>query len=214
MHMKALLYKEFRLVVHPMFYLVPLFSVLLLIPQWVFFIALMYFCFTSAPNLFTLSRTYKDVYFSATLPVRRKDIVKARVLTLVALEALQLLVAAVCVWIRLNFMKTPNWFMDPNVAFLGLSFVMFGVFNVVMLPMFYKTAYKVALPVILAMLAALLFAAAVELGIVYVPYTRVLDGMKTTPAHIIALLAGMGIFAGLNVIAYRASAARFEKIDL
>ena len=38
--------------------------------------------------------------------------------------------------------------------------------------------------------------------------------MQTTAAHIITLIAGIGIFVGLNYIAYRVSAARFEKIDL
>lgn len=212
--MKALLYKEWKLIINPLFLLVPLFSVLILIPQWVFFVALLYFCFMSAPNLFTLSKTYNEVYFSASQPVRRRDIVKARVLTLVGLEALQILVAAVCVAARLLWMRQPNFFIDPNLAFLGLNFVMFGLFNLVLLPMFYTTGYKIAMPVVLATAAAVVFAAAVELGVTFVPFVRVFDGMRTTWVHIAALLGGAALFAGMNWIAYRVSAARFEKIDL
>jgi len=214
--MKALLYKELKLVVNPLFYAVALLSALILIPQWLYFIALLYFCFMSAPNLFTLSKSYKEVYFSATMPVPRRDMVKARVLTVCALEVLQILVAAVCVALKLTVMPTPNYiFMDGNLAFLGLAFVMFGLFNLVMLPMFYKTAYKIGVPVILATAVALVFAAAVELGIVYdVWFTRIFDGMQTTGAHIATLLAGAAVFAGLNIAAYRLSAARFEKVDL
>ena len=211
--MKALLYKEFKLVVNPLFYAVALLSALILVPQWVYFVALLYFCFMSAPNLFTLSKNYKEVYFSATQPVRRSDIVKARVLSMVALELLQLLAAAVCVVLKLTLMPTPNYvFIDGNLAFLGLSFLMFGLFNVVMLPMFYKTAYKIGVPVIVATVVATLFAAAVELGIIYVPFVRVFDGMVTTPAHVITLLAGTAAFAVLNYAAYRISAKRFAKL--
>lgn len=213
--MQALLYKEFKLVVNPLFYGVALLSALILIPQWLYFIALLYFCFMAAPNLFTLSKTYKEVYFSVIQPVRRRDIVKARVLSIVALEVLQILVAAVRVALKLTVMTAPNYlFMDGNLAFLGLSFVMFGLFNLVLLPMFYKTAYRIAMPTIAATAAAVAFAAVIELGIIYVPFTRFLDGMQTTPAHVITLLAGIAAFVGLNIAAYRLSAARFEKIDL
>jgi len=214
--MKALLYKEFKLVVNPLFYCVALLSALILIPQWLYFIALLYFCFMSAPNLFTLSKSYNEVYFSAIQPVLRRDVVKARMVSLIVLELLQTLVAAVCVVLKLTVMTTPNYlFLDGNLAFLGLSLVMFGLFNVVMLPMFYKTAYKIGLPVIYATVVATAFAAAVELGVIYIPrVAAIFDGMQTTPAHIITLLAGIGVFAGLNLVAYRVSAARFETIDL
>ena len=213
--MKALLYKEFKLIINPVFYLVALFSALILIPQWVYFVALLYFCFMAAPNLFTLSKTYKEVYFSATQPVSRRDIVKARVVSLVVLELMQMLVAAVCVVLKLTIWTTPNYlFMDGNLAFLGLSLIMFGLFNLIMLPMFYKTAYKILGAVIFATVAAVAFAAGIELGIVYWPFTHFLDGMQTTAAHIGTLIVGILAFIGMNYAAYRISAARFEKIDL
>ena len=53
-----------------------------------------------------------------------------------------MLVAALCVVAKMLWMPQPNFFMDANLSFLGLSFVMFGLFNVVMLPMLYQTAYK------------------------------------------------------------------------
>ncbi len=214
--MKALLYKEFKLLVNPMFYTVALLSALILISQWVYFVALLYFCFISAPNLLSLSKTYKEVYFSATLPVPRRDIVKARVITLAALETLQILVAAVCVALKLTVLTTPNYlFLDGNLAFLGLSFIMFGLFNVVMLPLYYKTAYKILGAALFGTAAALGFAALVELGIVFVPFVQnTFDGMQTTAAHVVTLIAGIAGFAGLNAIAYRLSAKRFETLDL
>jgi len=213
--MKALLYKEFKLVINPLFYLVALLSALILIPQWLYFIAPLYFTFITAPNIFTLSKTYNEQYFSASQPVTRREIVRARVVSLAALEMLQTLVLTVCVIIKLTLWTTPNYiFMDGNLAFLGLTLIMFGIFNLVMLPMFYKTAYKIGVPVILATTAAAAFAAGIELGIIYWPFIRFIDGMRTTAAHGFTLIAGILIFLGLNALAYRISAKRFEKIDL
>ena len=214
--MKALLYKEFKLSVHPMFYPVILCSALLLIPQWVFFLALMYFCFISVPNLFTMGKNNKDIYFSATQPVRRSDIVKARIWSITILELLQLAFAAVCIAVRLQYFKTPNWFIDANFAFLGLCFVMYSIFNVVMLPMFYKTAYKVGWPSIIAMIAAIAFAAGVELCMVYQRSLHALPGRHSHNARAYnnADRRNPDVFAGLNYAAYRISAKRFAKIDL
>ena len=213
--MKALMNKEFKLVANPLFFLVPLLSALILIPQWVFFVALLYFCFMGAPNLFILAKNYKEVYFSATQPVSRREIVRARMYTLITLEVLQLLVAAICVAVRLIWWRQANFFLDANLAFLGLSFVMFGLFNVIMMPMFYKTAYKIAIPVIVATVAATLFAGAVEVGVILVPFlSAFFDGIRTTWQHIVTLLGGIAIFTVLNIAAYRMSAKRFEKLDL
>lgn len=214
--MKALLYKEFKLVLNPLFYLVSLLSALILIPQWLYFIAPLYFCFMSAPNIFTLAKSYNEVHFSATQPVRRRDIVKARLYSISVLELMQILVVAICVALKLTVLTTPNYlFMDGNLAFIGLVFIMFGLFNLVLLPMFYKTAYKIAMPAIWATVAVVAFGAAVELGVIYIPAVAdILDGMQTTGAHVAVLLAGIAAFIGLNVAAYRISAARFEKIDL
>ena len=112
------------------------------------------------------------------------------------------------------WMPQPNFFIDGNLAYLGLSLVMFGLFNAVLLPMFYQTADKIGVPVIAATIAATLFAAAIELGIVTCPSYACSTALVTTPAHVITLLAGIAVFAGLNVLAYRMSAKRFEKIDL
>ncbi|MBE0600886.1 MAG: ABC-2 transporter permease [Firmicutes bacterium] len=213
--MKALMNKEFKLVANPLFLLIPLLSALILIPQWVFFVALLYFCFMGAPNLFILAKTYKEVYFSATQPVSRRQIVRARVYTVIILELLQLLVAAVCVAARLLWWRQANFFLDANLAFLGLSFVMFGLFNLIMLPMFYKTAYKIAIPVIVATVSVTLFAGLVEAGVIMVPWiASIFDGIRTTWKHVATLLGGIAIFAALNVAAYRMSAKRFEKLDL
>ena len=212
--MRNLLYKEFHLVVNPLFYLVPLFGALLLIPEWVYFVAMMYFLFITVPNIFSIGKAQNDIGFSATLPVTRRDIVKARIVTIILLEILQILVAAVFAAINLAIYPAGNFLLDANVTYIGCVFIMYAIFNVVFFPMFFKTAYKIGVPVIAALTVAILFSIGVELLIVFVPAFKVLDGTKNVLAQLPVLAGGICVFVLLNIAALNISAKRFEKISL
>jgi len=215
--MTNLLYKEFKLVIHPLYHLIPLFGALLLIPNWVYFVALMYFLFIAIPNIFVNAKAQNDTGFSVLLPVRKGDVVKARVLSMATLEVIQVAVAAVFVAISLTYYRQGNFFIDANIAYLGCALVMYGVFNLVFFPLFYRTTHKVGGPLIIALVASFLFSTAVELAVVLVPLmTHVLDG-RTPDAllrQIPVLAGGLALFALLTWLAYRQSAKNFEKVDL
>jgi len=215
--MLNLLYKEFRLVIHPLYFLIALFGALVLIPNWVYFVALMYFLFIAIPNIFVNAKAQNDTGFSVLLPVRKSDVVKARVLSMAALEVLQVAVAAIFVAISLRIYNQGNFFIDANIAYLGCALVMYGLFNLIFFPMFYHTAHKVGIPFMVALIVTFLFATVIELLVVLVPaVTNVLDGR--TPAALIqqipVLAVGITLFAGLTWLSYRLSAKRFEKVDL
>lgn len=212
--MKNMLYKEFRLAIHPLFYLILLFGALLLIPQWVFYLAMMYFFFILVPNIFTMGKAQNDIEFSVMLPVRKRDVVKARIMSIVLLEVLQIAVAAIFGVIHMQIYSVKNFLMDPNFAFFGFTFMMYAVFNAVFFPMFYKTAYKIGIPTIVANIAALLFATAVEFGVLCIPALKELDGMWNVGAQIWVLIGGIVVFVLVNMAAYRISARLFERVDL
>jgi len=215
--MLNLLYKEFRLVIHPLYLLIALFGALVLIPTWVYFVALMYFLFIAIPNIFVNAKAQNDTGFSVLLPVRKSDVVKARVLSMAALEVLQVAVAAIFVTISLSLYEQGNFFIDANIAYLGCAMVMYGIFNLVFFPMFYRTAHKVGIPLMVALIVTFLFTTVIELLVVLVPQAaKVLDGR--TPAALIqqipVLAVGIVLFAALTWLAYRMSAKNFKKVDL
>ena len=213
--MKKLLYKEYKLAISPMFFLVPLLGVLILIPQWPYFVALMYCFFITIPNIFMTGKAQNDIGFSVMLPVRKRDVVKSKILAVIGIELLHILVAAVFAAINTALYKEGNFLMDANVAFFGFSFVMFAVFNIIFFPMFYKTADKVGLPTVIALTAAIIFAAAVEIYVQITPAAAaVLDGTQHTLLQLPVLLGGIVVFVLLDALAIRMSANRFEKIDL
>ena len=215
--MRNLLRKEFQLVINPYYFLFMLFGVLLLIPHWVFFIAPMYLIFIALPNIIQSAKAQKDTEFTMLLPIRKSDAVSARVLAFAILEVAQIAVIAVFAALNIALYHSPNFFIDTNVAYIGCVFVMYGVFNIVFFPMHYKTGYKLAIPLIVAIAAIMLFAGAIEVMVVTVPaVTRVLDGISKTAliSQIPVLLYGIAVFALLTWISIRISIKRFSKVNL
>lgn len=212
--MRKLLYKEFHLTIHPMFYLVALFGLLLLIPEWPYFIALMYFFFIAVPNLFTYSKSQGDIAFSMSLPVRRSDIVKSRVMSIVLLELLQIITAAIFAVVNKLLYPAGNFLLDANIAFIGFVFMMYGLFNIVVFPMFYKTAYKIAGPSITAITVTILFAVVVEAAVQIFPFAKALDGWGNIGAQVIVLILGIVLFILLSLLSSRISVKRFERVNI
>jgi hypothetical protein len=215
--MKNLLYKEFRLDFHPAFFAFLLFGALLLIPSWPYFIAFGYI-FIVFNNIFVLGRANRDVLFTASLPVRKKDVVRARVHALAIFELLQIAVAVPFAVMNNAFYPEGNMAgTNTNFAFFGFVLVMYGLFNLVFLPGFYKTAYKVGVPMILGILVASVYAIAVTAAVLGVPaLNAAVNGLGTEniALQLPVLAAGALLFVLFTLLSLRLSAARFEKTDL
>jgi len=215
--MKNLLYKELNLVINPLFFIVALTGALLLIPQWPYLIAMMYFFFITVPNVFQVGKASNDIGFTVMLPVRKRDVVKARLYAIMLLELVQIAAAVPFAILNNALYPAGNVMIDANIAFFGLTFVMYGLFNLVFFPMFYKTAYKMAAAIIASMSAAILFAAFAEVLVqVSAGAAYVLDGISGAALvrQLPVLAAGIALFALLNWGAYCISARRFERVDL
>ncbi len=214
--MKNLLYKEFKLVLHPGFYLVILTAALLIIPSWIYFVAMSYIYFIAISNLFGLSKTNNDTAFSIMMPVKKTDVVKARIISICFLELLNVVAAIPFAIINFMLYKGNNALMDPNLAFFGLVLIMYGIFNFMFFPSFYKTGYKLAWPLIKAMIIAVLFSAVVELLVFNIPFLHeALDSINPDMLiwKFLTLLAGIIIFVISNIFAFKLSAKRFERLE-
>jgi len=215
--MKNLLYKEWKLAIHPTGFIFLLMGPMLLIPNYPDYVA---FFYQTLGIFFTFmnGNTTNDVFFTTLLPVRKRDVVKARLATVIGLEVLQIVIAVPFAILRGMIVPAENLVgLDANLALFGMVFIMFGVFNVVFLPLFYRTAYKTGTPYLLATTVMTVVVLAAELVIQLTPALKqTLD--TTAPAYtaiqMIVLLAGMLIFALLNAVAYRRSVNAFEKLDL
>jgi len=216
--MKDLLYKDFKLFWHPFIFLILLFGTFLLIPHWPYFIAFGYIIWIGFVTAYFMGRSNQDIFFTVSLPVRKKDAVLARVCTVAVIELLQIIVAIpFAVLHNVIYQHNNNAGMNPNFAFFGSLFIMYGIFNIIFLPGFYKTAYNVGKPMVLGVLASTVFAIASNIAVMLVPVLNTtLNGLGAInlACQFPVLLAGIMLFMLLTWFAYKISANRFEKVDV
>ena len=210
-----LLYKEWKLAVHPTGYIFLCMGAMLLIPNYPYAVV---FFYQTLGIFFTFMNggATNDVFFTTLLPVRKRDVVQARLITVIALEVLQILLAVPFAVLRGQISPTQNLAgMDANAALFGLVLVMFGVFNVVFLPLFYRSGYKTGTPYLLAVLAMTVVVVAAEAAIQLTPALKqTLDTTAYHPLQMAVLAGGALLYALLNLAAYRLSARSFERLDL
>lgn len=217
--MYNLLLKELKLGVNPFFYVMPfLTGALMLVPGWLYFVVFLYFCFLTIPNMFAGYKTQNDLLFSIMMPVTKKDIVKAKVAVIVILELLHIIAAVIYgvfhTWLYPNFIY---FFYGPTIGFWGLSFIMLGVFNIIFISMYYKTAYKYGAATIAGITGAMIFASGAEWLGIKNPYIFNLfkgSGADNNAIHLIFLIVGILVFAIFTFIAYQIAIKRFEKVEL
>jgi hypothetical protein len=215
--MKNLLMKELRLALHPTNIIFLSLSAMLLIPNYPYLITFFY----TTLGLFFLclnGRENHDIEFTLALPVRKREIVTARICFSVLVELAQLALAAACMVLRNRLIPTANEVgMEANLALLGMGFLLLGLFNAIFFPVYYANPAKVGRAFVLGSTAVMVFIVLAE-GLTHVaPFFRdVLD--TPDPAHLGAKLAVLGIgvacFALLTLLAARVSASRFESLDL
>lgn len=217
--MKALLFKEIKLALHPTTYLFMPIGAILMIPSYPYYVAFVYTCL-GIFFIFLSARENKDIFFTASLPVRKSDVVKSRVFTVAIVELLQLAIGIpfAIIGIRINPNAAGNMVgIEANMAFFGLVLIMYALFNAIYLPLFYKTAVKVGTPLVFASIAVTIYVVTAELAVQMIPFLKThLDTTDPTMAiyQFPILIAGMLIFALALWLTYRKSAANFEKVDL
>lgn len=211
--MKALLYKQLKLAAHPMTFLFPLLSFLLLVPSYPYTIAFFY----TALGIFFMyqnMREQRDADYCALLPIRKGDTVKAAITFSAGVELVSLLIAvpAAILSQRINPIGGNGAGIDANAALLGVGFLLYAVFNLVFFPSFYRSGYKVGLAFLKSCIV-MLFVVALDVAGPHIPGFAVLDG-DFRAEQIPLLAAGAAVYVLATLIACRISAARYEKVDL
>ena len=214
--LKNLIHKEFRLNVPWPLFLCATLGLLLLIPGWPFAVA---FMFVYVPMMIVpqTDRANADLLFAALLPVRKRDIVLARTVSLVVMEAAFLALGVMAALVRPWLYDTDNYAgMNPNVAFFGLVLVMYAVFNAIYLPGGYKAAYRLLWPLLGGSVIALAVGVVLTTLPAVVPALAALNdrGLDNLPAQALVLGAGVLAYAAATVLACRRAASNFERGEL
>ena len=217
--MNALLKKEMRLSASILSYLFLGFSLMALLPGYpilcgVFFITLGIF------QSFQSAREANDIVYSALLPIAKHDVVKGKYQFSILIELSGFFVMAVLTIVRMTVLSNStvyrqNALMNANPFFLGMALLIFGMFNLIFIGGFFKTAYKFAKPFVTYIIVCFLLIGVAE-ALHYVPGLEVLNafGFDHLVLQLSLLLGGAMAYIFLTAFSYKRACATFEKIDL
>lgn len=213
--MRTLIYKECVLSAILPTYLFMFFGAMLLIPNYPYTVPFFFGClglFFTVQN----ARENHDTFYTAMLPVKKKDVVTARCLFFVLVQTVEILIAIPFALIRNSFYPEANAAgLSPGVAFFGLVFIQLAIFNSVFLITFYKTAYKAGKSFVITQIPLWIFMGICE-GAAHIPALS--PWLSANPGdqlrQLPILAGGLVIYIIANVIACKVAAARFEKVDL
>lgn len=210
-----LIYKELRLAAHPNLFIFTLLGVLVIVPAYPYGMVFIFGCL--GPYItFMYGRETNDIYYTALLPVNKRDTVKAKCLLMVLAQMTQLLISLSFAFLRLRILPEGNPAgIEANIAYYGFGFMIYAVFNFIFLTEFFKTAYKAGKAFLLAIIPACITVIAMEV-FVHFPTLQWLDSVKPDIVlkQLPILAAGIIIYITGMLSAYKISANRFQKVDL
>ena len=222
--MKALLYKEFKLAMHPICYIfVVLFPFMVLIPNYPLAIGFIYIL-SCYPILFlgaNKGQQSNDLLYSTLLPVRKKDIVLARILTVLIMQFAFMLIMSCLIPVaaiiqRSTGTSSAGLTINGYVSILAIAIIGYAIADLIFMPIYYKKGRSIVASTLLTILGFAVYIVTFTVAIPYIPggeaYTRFLcdSGLGVQ----FGILAGaLVISAVLHFVVYKVSSARLEKVD-
>lgn len=210
-----LLYKELALAAHPTSLIFACLGCLVVVPAYPYTVIFMFGCL--APYLtFQYARETNDLWYTALLPVTKKENVRGKCMLILFIQLFQLLIAVPSVFLRKILAVENNPVgMDATLAWFGFGLMIYGVFDLVFFPSYYKSGYKAGRAFIIAALPMLLMMIAVE-GAVRIPQLAWLDSdaLPDLMGQLPILLIGILCYGSFVTLAYKISVKRFEHVDL
>ena len=215
--MKNILYKEFKLAIHPSTYVFLLLSSMVIIPNYPYMVIFFY----SILGIFFISlnvRETKDIYYSMLLPIDRSDIVKARILFVCLIEISQVLLLIPFIIIKNIFVYTPNLAgLDANISLLAMGFLIYSIYNYVFFTHYYKNVNKVGYSFCIASILSTILMIIIESSTHIFPF--VINYIDTPDdiflfGKIMLLIISIFIFIISNIFTYKKSIKSLKKIDL
>ena len=217
--MLNILRKEIRLSSSVLSYLFILFGLMFFLPGYpilcgAFFVTLGIF------QSFQTSRESNDIVFSALLPIAKRDVVNGKYLFVCMIEGIAFLLMILAVVFRMTFFSQSdvyrsNALMNANFFALGMTCVIFGLFNWIFVGGFFKTAYKFGRPFVIFIVDTFLVIIVAE-ALHHVPGLETLNafGTENIIMQMILLMAGVMFYLVTTVLSCKRACERFERIDL
>ena len=217
--MRDIMLKELKLSASPLAFLFIAFGLMFLLPGYpilcgAFFLTLGLF------QSFQTAREANDIVFSALLPIAKKDVVKGRFMFVCFIELCGFVLMVLCVILRMTVFLDAgpyrtNALMNANLFALGAALFIFGLFNLIFVGGFFRTAYKIGRPFVIYIIAAFVSIVVFE-ALHHIPGLKALNafGSEHMALQIAALAIGAAAYVIITALAYGRACRSFEMIDL
>ncbi len=226
--MKALIYKELKLAMHPICYVfIVLFPFMILIPSYPLGIGFIY-VLTCYPILFlgaNKGQQSNDLLYSTLLPVRKKDIVMARILTVIFMQiAFILVMTALYPVARIinnaiaQSAEKPSEYMIPGlgldsyVLLVAIALIGYAIADIIFFPIYYKHGKSIVMSTLFTILGFVVYIGIFTIGLPFIPGLDILNNLHLG-IQFAVLGAAILISFGLHVVVYKVSSKRLEMVD-
>ena len=226
--MKALIYKELKLAMHPICYVfIVLFPFMILIPSYPLGIGFIY-VLTCYPILFlgaNKGQQSNDLLYSTLLPVRKKDIVMARILTVIFMQiAFIMVMTALYPVARIinnaiaQSAENPSEYMIPGlgldsyVLLVAIALIGYAIADIIFFPIYYKHGKSIVMSTLFTILGFVVYIGVFTIGLPFIPGLDILNNLHLGIQFVI-LAAAILISFGLHVVVYKVSSKRLEMVD-
>ena len=226
--MKALIYKELKLAMHPICYVfIVLFPFMILIPSYPLGIGFIY-VLTCYPILFlgaNKGQQSNDLLYSTLLPVRKKDIVMARILTVIFMQIAFILVMTALYPVAriinnaiVQSAENPNEYMIPGlgldsyVLLVAIALIGYAIADIIFFPIYYKHGKSIVMSTLFTILGFVVYIGIFTIGLPFIPGLDILNNLHLGIQFAI-LAAAILISFGLHVVVYKVSSKRLEMVD-
>ena len=213
-----LLMKEWKLCMHPMGYIMLLCSALVLVPGYPYGVC----CFYMGLAIFFICLTARenhDAAFTLTLPVSRRDAVRARILFCSLLEVAELVMMGIFILVKKAIGgDVPNPAgLNAGLALIGDGLIIFALVNMVFFPVYYRDINKPGKAFLIATAAVFAWIVLEIVGTYAIPFFRdILD--QPDPRYMsdkaLFTLGGLALYLAGTAWSVQTSTKRFEAVDL
>ena len=220
--MKALLYKEFKLAMHPVCYIfIALFPCMILIPSYPLAIGFIY-VLSCYPILFlgaNKGQQSNDLLYSTLLPIRKKDIVKARIFTVAIMQfAYILIMCALLPLAMFSHQASPDTGLGIKgfVSLIGIALIGFSLADLIYFSVYYKNGKSIVMSTLLTILGFILYLAVFTIVLCYIPGLEWYKGFLQESGigyQFIVLGVSLVVYVVLHYLVYKVASKELEQVD-
>ena len=172
-----------------------------------------------------------DLLFSTLLPVRKKDIVLARIITVIIIQVAYMIIMSalypVAIMIQNGIQNTdpeftgnPGLGLNGYISLLGIALIGFALADLIFFPIYYKHGKSIVMSTLFTILGFVVYIGVLTIALPLVServagfawYNQILSGSGIWVQLIILLVAIIVSFV-LHILVYRISSKELEKVD-